>query len=256
LWQVVRKSIAISELQACRLRRDCEDARPFGVASDFVNDYLLTKIAFGSPLGCKRFLSQTIELFAAAPSPSLALTKNTNSSFAGWPGANHVDVAHKASQRLRTVLVEETLRRADGFGSQVTLPVEPHAWARNRLSPMVCGLFGTGERSIVLDKLARGVVFLTPRNIAAVHIEQTRLSTAWNLANLCLYSIPPCFPQQACPIVGLSEETTCYVSISHFDETDPFADFVVHEGSLLIPQLRAGHRRAGREPSQGIPAEY
>ena len=30
-------------------------------------------------------------------------------------------------------------------------------------------------------------------------------------------------------IVGLSEETTCFVSLQYFSESDPFADFVVHE---------------------------
>jgi hypothetical protein len=30
-------------------------------------------------------------------------------------------------------------------------------------------------------------------------------------------------------IVGLSEETTCFVSLEYFSESDPFADFVVHE---------------------------
>ncbi len=30
-------------------------------------------------------------------------------------------------------------------------------------------------------------------------------------------------------LVGLSEETTCYVSPEYFAEDDPFADFIVHE---------------------------
>ena len=29
--------------------------------------------------------------------------------------------------------------------------------------------------------------------------------------------------------VGLSEEMKCYVSLEYFTETDPFADYIVHE---------------------------
>ncbi len=158
-----------------------------------------------------------------------------DSSFAGWPGMNFVDVAQKADHRLRTALVEETLRRANGFGSQVALPSDLHAWARNKLLPMVHGLFGADERAVILDTLARGVVFLTPQNISAVLMEQPWLSTAWDLANLYLYSGGVSgLSQQACHIVGLSEETTCYVSMSYFHEIDPFADFIVHEAAHVF----------------------
>ncbi|MEM5432812.1 hypothetical protein [Cupriavidus oxalaticus] len=61
---------------------------------------------------------------------------------------------------------------------------------------------------------------------------------AWNLANLYLYSVGvPALSRQACHIEGLSQETTCYVSMSYFDETDPFADFVV----LLPPDDQVDH---------------
>lgn len=158
-----------------------------------------------------------------------------DSSFANWPGDNYVDVAKKASQRLRTALVEETLRRANGCGGQVTVPDDLRAWTRNKLSPMISGLFPADERSIVLDTLGRSVVFLTPQNIAAVLLQQRWLSTAWNVANAYLYSVgAPALVQEACHIVGLSEETTCYVTMSYFQETDPFADFVVHEAAHVF----------------------
>jgi hypothetical protein len=158
-----------------------------------------------------------------------------DSSFAGWPGMTFVDVAKKAGQRLRTALVEETLRRASGFGYQMTLPNDLHAWNLNKLTPMVHGLFGAVERSIILDMLDRSVVFLTPQNIAAVLMEERWLSTAWDVANLYLYSLgAPCLSPQARHIVGLSQETTCYVSMSYFHETDPFADFVVHEAAHVF----------------------
>ncbi|MBP0590485.1 hypothetical protein J8I87_12305 [Paraburkholderia sp. LEh10] len=158
-----------------------------------------------------------------------------DSSFANWPGDNYVDVAKKASQRLRTALVEETLRRAHDRSSQLAVPDDLRAWTRNKLSPMIFGLFPASERSVVLDTLGGSVVFLTPQNIASVLMEQRWLSTAWNLANVYLCSVdPPALAQDACHIVGLSEEMTCYVSMSYFQETDPFADFVVHEAAHIF----------------------
>jgi hypothetical protein len=158
-----------------------------------------------------------------------------DSSFAGWPGDNYVDVAQKAGRSLRTALVEETLRRANGCNTELTMPDDIHAWACAKLLPMVCGLFRADERSIIIDTLARSVIFVTLENIVTVLSRQRWLSTAWDLANLYLHSIgAPPLSQGACEIVGLSEETTCYVSASYFHETDPFADFVVHEAAHVF----------------------
>ena len=111
------------------------------------------------------------------------------------------------------------------------------------------GLFCADERSVILDTLARSIAFLTPQNIAEVLMGQPWLSTAWNLANLYLYSVGVSgLSQQACHIVGLSEETTCYVSMSYFRETDPLADFVVHEAvpasSTTVNARPSGSTRA------------
>ncbi|WP_175941000.1 hypothetical protein [Caballeronia sp. BCC1704] len=158
-----------------------------------------------------------------------------DSNLTGWPGDNFAEVAQQAMQRLRTALVEETLRRARGLGSQVSVPINLNGWARDKLSPMFNGLFPAHERSVVVEALARGVVFLTPQNISFVLMKQTWPSTAWNLANLYLTSVgAPAFAQDACHIVGLSEETTCFISTLYFDDADPFADFVVHEAAHVF----------------------
>ena len=95
---------------------------------------------------------------------------------------------------------------------------------------MVRGLFPRAEQQIVLATLAQSVVFLT-----GVNIEQTLRapgfdSLAWDLANLYLASPGANLLGQHAPLlVGLSQETTCYVSPDYFTQDDPFADFVVHE---------------------------
>jgi hypothetical protein len=49
--------------------------------------------------------------------------------------------------------------------------------------------------------------------------------------------------------VGLSQETTCFISISYFDDDDQFADFVVHEAAHVFHNCKreslglAGSRR-------------
>ena len=60
-------------------------------------------------------------------------------------------------------------------------------------------------------------------------------STAWNLANLYLGSIgADCLNGNLSDLVGLSQETTCYVAMTYFSEDDPFADFVVHEAAHVF----------------------
>lgn len=159
--------------------------------------------------------------------------------FAGWPGRTVIDVATNATQRLRTALVEATLRRARGFERAVTLPEPMDPWLRDKLGPMVHGLFTVRERDCVLDALVRGIIFLTPHNIVDVLTTEPWLSTAWRLANLYLDSLgAQRLGSQAGELVGLSQGATRYVSLACFDQTDPFADYVVHEAAHMLHNCR------------------
>ncbi|HVK82548.1 MAG TPA: hypothetical protein VM513_00505, partial [Kofleriaceae bacterium] len=54
-----------------------------------------------------------------------------------------------------------------------------------------------------------------------------RSAAAWDLANLYLLGVGAKLLGDGAPrIVGISEDTTCYVSPDYFAEDDPFADFV------------------------------
>lgn len=159
--------------------------------------------------------------------------------FAGWPGRTVNDIATDATQRLRAALVEVTLRRARGIERSVPLPEPIDPWLRNKLCPMVQGLFTVHERNCVLDALARGIVFLTPQDIVNVLTTEPWLSTAWRLANLYLDSLgAQRLGSQADELVGLSQGATCYVSLAYFDQTDPFADYVVHEAAHVLHNCR------------------
>jgi hypothetical protein len=95
---------------------------------------------------------------------------------------------------------------------------------------MVRGLFPRAEQQTVLEVLSHSVVFLTPPNVDAVLRRARWHKIAWDLANLYLASFDAKLLAEDAPaIVGLSEETTCFVSAEYFRRESRFADFVVHE---------------------------
>jgi hypothetical protein len=158
------------------------------------------------------------------------LTGNYDPSGAPWPG-NIIERSRRAHDALIQALVAEVTRRAK------TRPAPPLAqgfdgvaFTRAKVEPMVSGLFPKVERQAVLALLDRAVVFLTSANLEPVLRQQRWLGTAWDLANLYLGSVgAEPLGENAPAIVGLSKETTCFVSLEYFSESDPFADFVVHE---------------------------
>jgi hypothetical protein len=100
---------------------------------------------------------------------------------------------------------------------------------------MVTGLFPEAEREAVLSLLERSVVFLTVDNIEKVLLGQMWLHTAWSLANLYLSSVgAKLLGPEAPSLLGLSEETTCYVSAEYFADHGRFNDFVIHEAAHVF----------------------
>ncbi len=86
-----------------------------------------------------------------------------------------------------------------------------------------------------MEIFSRSIVFLTPDNIASVILRTPFASTAWDLANLYLLSCgAEPLSKEAPEIVGLSEETTCYVSTAYFQSENRLDDFVVHEAAHVF----------------------
>ncbi|WP_426747459.1 hypothetical protein VZQ01_08285 [Myxococcus faecalis] len=118
------------------------------------------------------------------------------------------------------------------------------ALTRRKVAPMVRGLFPALEQGAVISLLEKSVVFLTSTNISHVLRQSSWLSTAWDLANLYLLSVgAELLGEEAPLLLGLSEGTTCYVSLSYFDETSPFADYLVHEAAHVFHNCK--RRTAG-----------
>jgi hypothetical protein len=155
--------------------------------------------------------------------------------YAAWPG-DLIERARRARDDLRGALVAEVRRVAGSEDVPEPLAnLDVVAFTRRKVEPMVRGLFPRVEQETVLAVLERSTVFLTSVNLDEV-LRGTRWDkTAWDLANLYLASVDAELLSDDAPrIVGLSEETTFFVSGEYFDEEDPFADFVVHEAAHVF----------------------
>jgi hypothetical protein len=156
--------------------------------------------------------------------------------FEAWPGSGFFDRSQNGSKDMREALVAEVLARTQNRPA-TALPDDLNflQFTHQKFSGMVKGLFPKIEQAIVLSMLERSVIFLTPRNIVPVLREMPWLSTAWDLANLYLAShSAELLSDEAVPILGLSIETTCYVSTDYFRSANPFDDFVLHEAAHVF----------------------
>jgi hypothetical protein len=156
-------------------------------------------------------------------------TGQTDLWYGAWTG-DIMERAGRAHDDLRGALVREVKRLTEGC----THPPLPHsdtvALARAKVAPMVRGLFPRSEQDVVLATLEKSVVFVTSDNIEELLLAPGFDHTAWVIANLYLVSLDvDVLGEDAPSIVGMSQETTCYVSPAYFAEEDPFADFLVHE---------------------------
>lgn len=157
-------------------------------------------------------------------------------TFAKWPGDNFVACSQVGVPTLRNALISTVRQRApQATVPEVLVAKDMAAFTRAKVTPMVQGLFPPAEVDTVLGVLARSVVFLTPDTIDAVLGETPWLCTAWDLANLCLASYGAERLSDAAPdIVGLSEETNCYVSVDYFAREPRLDDFIVHEAAHIF----------------------
>ena len=152
-----------------------------------------------------------------------------------WSGSVFERCGH-AKRDLVAALIAEVHRRSRGCRPPADLPaIDLHGLVRAKVAPMVRGLFPARERDAVLALLTGSVIFVTPDSIETVLRECGWLSTTWDLANLYLASLGADLLADDAPgIVGLSEESRCYVSLEYFSTGDRFSDFIVHETAHMF----------------------
>lgn len=158
-------------------------------------------------------------------------TGKYDSEFYPWAGGSTFANGALGPAALREALIGEVRKRTP----RATIPnrlaeIDAVGFTRAKVAPMVRGLFPKDEQDTILDVLGHSVVYLTPANIDTVLRGMSWLKTAWDLANLYLGSFGAELLSSRAPrLVGLSEETHCYVSADYFREENRFDDFVVHE---------------------------
>lgn len=151
-----------------------------------------------------------------------------------WPGGI-VERGRQQRADLRCALVEEVRRLANGRRHEPVPREVGFEFTRAKVEPMVRGLFPKAEQDIVLATLERSVVYVTSETIEPILTSHRWDRSAWDLANLYLLSVGAKLLGKNAPrVVGISEETTCYVSPEYFAEDDPFADFIVHEAAHIF----------------------
>lgn len=138
-------------------------------------------------------------------------------------------------EQLRTALLTEVQNRAGGRTHPPVPDLDLVAFTRQKVAPMVRGLFPRAEQPAVIQSLERSVVLVTAENIENLITSQTWDRSAWSIANLYLHSLGADLLSELAPsVLGLSEEQTCYVSALYFEQNDPFADYIVHEAAHVF----------------------
>jgi hypothetical protein len=165
----------------------------------------------------------------------LATGDHDDPLFGAWDGGIF-EGGRQAAEALKSALIAEVRRRSAGKRPPpVPKGLDLRRFTREKVGPMVCGLFPKREREPVLETLERSVVFVTSRSLERVIQKESWLPTAWTVANLYLGSVDAeLLGPEAPNLVGLSQGTTCYVSTSYFATDDKFADFVLHEAAHIF----------------------
>jgi hypothetical protein len=151
-----------------------------------------------------------------------------------WPG-DFMERGRRQDADLRGALVQEVRRLAKGHSHEPVPANVGIELTRAKVEPMVRGLFARAEQDVVLATFEKSVVYVTSDTIESIILNHRWDRSAWDLANLYLLSVgAKLLGKKAARIVGMSEETTCYVSPGYFAEDDPFADFIVHEAAHIF----------------------
>jgi len=153
-----------------------------------------------------------------------------------WPGGDLLAKACTAENTLRAALIEEVGRRMEDRDPPSLPPgFDSFQFVHGKVGPMVRGFFPARERQILLDLFDGSLVFVSHDNIEQILSETQWLHSAWQIANLYLGSLDlPGLNKQPVHFVGLSENTTFFVSMAYFEDANPFADWVVHEAAHVL----------------------
>ena len=151
-----------------------------------------------------------------------------------WPG-DFMERGRRQDADLCAALMKEVRRLAKGHTHEPVPANVGIELTRAKVEPMVRGFFARAEQDVVLAILEKSVVYVTSDTIEPIILNHRWDRSRWDLANMYLLSVgAKLLGKKAARIVGMSEETTCYVSPDYFADDDPFADFIVHEAAHIF----------------------
>ncbi len=176
------------------------------------------------------------------PTPNIAdeikrylRTGDSDMDARAWPG-DFMERGRLQDADLRGALVDAVRRLAKEHSHEPVPANVGIEFTRAKVEPMVRGLFARAEQDVVLATFEKSVVYVTSDTIESILLTQRWDRSRWDLANMYLLSVgAKLLGKKAARIVGMSEETTCYVSPDYFaEDDDPFADFIVHEAAHIF----------------------
>jgi hypothetical protein len=174
---------------------------------------------------------------ANMPSPQSEIERSLRSGehdplFGAWPVGNVLECARRGDADLRRALVEVKARAAAvSYPRRSKTLIAKHSLAR-RLRQWSEASFRSSKSRRCSTCLLAG---LPHSNYHRRVLNRGFPSTAWDLATLYLLSCgAEPLADDAPRIVGMSEDTTRFVSMDYFRATHRFADFVVHEAAHVF----------------------
>ena len=157
-----------------------------------------------------------------------------------WGGGDHPDGMSKGLNEyhdaLRDALLKEVKKRSQGVKcKRMPSGLDSESFVREKVRPMVEGLFPRKEWDVVLDLLANRIVFLTRENTYRAIMELPFLHSAWNVVNVFLTNIGiPALSGDESYAVGIAEGDHCFVSMTYFEDDGRFSDYLVHEAAHIF----------------------
>jgi hypothetical protein len=182
-------------------------------------------------------------------------TGDYDPKFPAWTG-NVIERETKGMDDMLQALVAEVKKLSGKFGP-VSIPADLVAFTREKVEPMVRGLFRRDEQDTVLAVLEKSVVFLTPTctraGAARVHVAPQRMGLG-----------EPVSRQQGrkaararCRAHRRLERRNHVLRLaSLLRRCRPIRRFRGPRGRAHLPQLQASHDRAGGNKNEGMAARH
>ena len=168
--------------------------------------------------------------------------------FGSWPGAR-AERRAAGTAALAGVLLRVVNWRARHAPLPPTpAPADPVGPVRQRIAPMLRGLFGANKADLLIERLPQRVEVLTVRSLT-LRGPALPLYSQWSLANLLLDDMgSPPLADDTPQLDGLCADRRAWVLPRAFAPSPPYTDVIVHEVAHLLHTLSPRDLDMGASP--------